>query len=243
MKMNKENFIATMLVIYAILLTLCLALYAFIDIFNIDKSLASNLLVWSATIYAPIAVLCSLNFWKIQKKEDEKIEHLKKLKQILVEVFMVIDEFRSTSNVLFNLQNNKQNLFEEALSKFNKAYRFHMKQLHFELISKDELYKEDEKIQFHEKLTDAFEIISAIERAYLIVETEILSIPRRGVFSGEEYEYEKNLYLLNPYSWVFNIISKNVSKFEIFDTFESKKFKSINDLWDFINHLTTESYK
>lgn len=68
--MNKENFVATMLAIYAILLTLCLALYAFIDFFNIDKSLASNLLVWSATIFGPLVLLLTFNSWRQQKVSE-----------------------------------------------------------------------------------------------------------------------------------------------------------------------------
>lgn len=39
--------------------------------FVVDKSTATNLLIWSATIFAPIAVLMTYTSWKEQRKVEE----------------------------------------------------------------------------------------------------------------------------------------------------------------------------
>jgi hypothetical protein len=69
--MKKENILVTLLAIYAILLTLCVAIYALMEISGIDKGSASNLMVWSATIFATIALLYTFNEWKNQRKLEE----------------------------------------------------------------------------------------------------------------------------------------------------------------------------
>ena len=63
-----ENLVATLLVIYGVLCAVSIALYALIQMFVEDKSTATNLLIWSATIFAPIAVLMTYTSWREQKK-------------------------------------------------------------------------------------------------------------------------------------------------------------------------------
>ena len=66
-----ENLVATLLVIYGALCAVSIALYASIQMFVEDKSTATNLLIWSATIFAPIAVLMTYTSWKEQRKVEE----------------------------------------------------------------------------------------------------------------------------------------------------------------------------
>jgi hypothetical protein len=69
--MNKSNFIKVVLFsIYGWLLLTCIFIYYLIVISKIDKGLASNLLVWSATLFATIALLYTFNSWRNQKASD-----------------------------------------------------------------------------------------------------------------------------------------------------------------------------
>lgn len=117
--MKKENFVATMIAIYAILLTLCIAIYAFIDFFKIDKSLASNLLVWSATLFAPIALLMTYENWRAEKASEVIAEEAKQTIKDVLEMIKIInylkqdhydDELRTEQFKRFKL------LFENCVS-------------------------------------------------------------------------------------------------------------------------------
>lgn len=54
---KSENLVARLLAVYVIILTLCIAIYAIFQLLEVDLTLATNLLLWSAAIFAPIAVL------------------------------------------------------------------------------------------------------------------------------------------------------------------------------------------
>ncbi len=66
-----ENLVTTLLVIYGALCAVSIALYALIQMFVEGKPTATNLLIWSATIFAPIAVLMTYTSWKEQRKVEE----------------------------------------------------------------------------------------------------------------------------------------------------------------------------
>lgn len=55
---------------YAIILTLCIAIYAIFQLLEVDLTLATNLLLWSAAIFAPIAVLMTYTSWREQKGSE-----------------------------------------------------------------------------------------------------------------------------------------------------------------------------
>ena len=62
-----ENLVVTLLAVCAMILTLCIAIYAIFKMMNVDITLATNLLIWSTAIFAPIAVLMTYTSWKVQK--------------------------------------------------------------------------------------------------------------------------------------------------------------------------------
>lgn len=74
---KSENLVATLLAIYAIILTLSIAIYALFKIMNLDVELASNLLSWSATIFAPVAVLMTYTSWREQRSAEVIAEQAK----------------------------------------------------------------------------------------------------------------------------------------------------------------------
>lgn len=67
---KSENLVATLLAVYAIIFVLCIAIYAFFKLLEVDITLATNLLLWSAAIFAPIAVLMTYTSWKEQKGSE-----------------------------------------------------------------------------------------------------------------------------------------------------------------------------
>ncbi|ESK56733.1 hypothetical protein F990_00805 [Acinetobacter tjernbergiae DSM 14971 = CIP 107465] len=70
-RMNKSfDFHTTLIIIYLALVAVSIALYALIQIFVDDKSTASNLLGWSATLFATIALLYTFNTWREQKGSE-----------------------------------------------------------------------------------------------------------------------------------------------------------------------------
>ena len=150
---NNKNFDlhTTLIIIYLALLTVCIALYALIQIYVEDKGTATNLMIWSATLFPVIALLYTLNSWKIQKSSEvlslkaEKIysyahEILRKIKQIdrgygnNEETKSYIINFRNSNLEHINIFHSmlefkeKKNLaeklkeFDELLSLFDDAY-------------------------------------------------------------------------------------------------------------------------
>lgn len=69
---NNKNFdlYTTLIIIYLALLTVCIALYALIQIYVEDKGTATNLMIWSATLFPSIALLYTFNSWREQKSSD-----------------------------------------------------------------------------------------------------------------------------------------------------------------------------
>ncbi|MCU4491489.1 hypothetical protein KTI63_03285 [Acinetobacter guillouiae] len=241
--MNKENIVATMLAVYAILLTLCFAIYAYIDIFNIDKSLASNLLVWSATLFAPIAVLYSLGFWKVQKKQEEKIEVLKSIKKKVVDFHVITDSFRSSSKALYHIQNGEATALKVKIEQYSKNFTDLLKILFFEINSADEFLQIDEIDQLNNLLTKLWYIPYEFEKAEVIINAYNLPDSKNKPSAFESFEYEKSLYLLEPSSWIFQRVLNNKENKIIFENFEDLTFQSLNDLTELISVMLKDSFK
>lgn len=150
---NKPDLFVTLIIIYLALLTLCIAIYAILQLYvaEIERGTATNLMIWSATLFPAIALLYTLNSWKIQKSSEvlslkaEKIysyvhEILRKIKQIdrghgnNEETKSYIINFRNSNLEHINIFHSmlefkeKKNLaeklkeFDELLSLFDDAY-------------------------------------------------------------------------------------------------------------------------
>lgn len=119
---KSESLVATLLAIYAILLTISIALYAVIKEFNIDIALSTNLLIWTATLFAPIAVLMTYTSWNKQKKAEliSRLARndLKKYTKIMHELNQLEWAFRNlVSNKNYN---HDKELFDQSLNKLSK---------------------------------------------------------------------------------------------------------------------------
>lgn len=91
---KSENLVARLLAVYVIILTLCIAIYAIFGLLEVDLTLATNLLLWLASIFAPIAVLMTYTSWREQKRAEFlaqlALELRKKLQENFVKVADVI---------------------------------------------------------------------------------------------------------------------------------------------------------
>lgn len=69
---NKPDLFVTLTIIYLALLTVCIAIYAILQLYvkEIDRGTATNLMIWSATLFPSIALLYTFNSWRIQKGSD-----------------------------------------------------------------------------------------------------------------------------------------------------------------------------
>lgn len=93
--MNKsESLVATLLVIYGCLCAISIALYALIQLFVDDKPTATNLLIWSATIFAPIAVLMTYTNWKEQKSSELIANECKDGTKIIFESCKILNDIK-----------------------------------------------------------------------------------------------------------------------------------------------------
>ena len=74
---DKKSFAVTLIIIYLALVFLVgTAVYALIVYFCLNDSLATNILIWTATLFATIALLYTFNFWKDQKGNLVPFEQL-----------------------------------------------------------------------------------------------------------------------------------------------------------------------
>jgi hypothetical protein len=95
---KSESLVATLLAIYGVLLTLCIAMYAIFKLLQVDIALATNLLLWSAAIFAPIAVLMTYTNWREQRAIERLAEIARKIYDDLVVEDKLIAEIVSCQN-------------------------------------------------------------------------------------------------------------------------------------------------
>lgn len=93
---NNKNFdlATTLIIIYLALLTLSVAIYALIQIYVDDKGTATNLMIWSATLFPSIALIYTYNTWRKQKGS----EVLSKISEILF--FEIKDFFEINKDIM-----------------------------------------------------------------------------------------------------------------------------------------------
>lgn len=106
-KNKKFDLATTLIIIYLALLTISIALYALIQIYVEDKGTATNLMIWSATLFPTIALLYTFNTWRKQKGS----EVLSKLSEIL---FFEIKEFFDISKKI--MEEHRDDILDKVLN-------------------------------------------------------------------------------------------------------------------------------
>lgn len=128
-KLNKPiEPITTLVIIYLALVTISIALYALIQIYVDDKSTASNLLSWTATLFATIALLYTFNSWREQKGSDV----LSRLaEECFYKSYTILDKIKDLNkDYEYNLK-----------YKLNNKYRFDLKKIELIDIEIEDLSK------------------------------------------------------------------------------------------------------
>lgn len=150
--------ITTLVIIYLGLVTVSIALYALIQIYVNDKATASNLLSWTATLFATIALLYTFNSWRDQKGSEVLS---KKCQNIILDFDIYIN--KATSTLILLLSSLASNNKDHHISKL-----FHEKSETLDVYSKIEreliilsVYKNDFKLVLEEltRLNNEYESI------------------------------------------------------------------------------------
>jgi hypothetical protein len=102
---NKPNLFVTLTIIYLALLALCLAIYAILQIYvkEIDRGTATNLMIWSATLFPSIALLYTFRSWREQKCSDVLAEQSKLIYNFIHENHLLFGRLNKINNVDKNM--------------------------------------------------------------------------------------------------------------------------------------------
>ncbi|PCE47207.1 hypothetical protein CO267_05005 [Acinetobacter baumannii] len=68
---KKQNLVVNLTFTYLGLLAICLALYAIMQLYvaEIDRGTATNLMIWSATLFPSIALIYTIQFLERTKRK------------------------------------------------------------------------------------------------------------------------------------------------------------------------------
>ncbi|WP_368678879.1 hypothetical protein [Acinetobacter lactucae] len=143
---NKQNLAVTLTIIYLGLLALCIAFYALIQMYVEDKSTATNLMIWSATLFAPIGAYFVLVQWKEQKKMEELSIIAKSLYK----------EFNSNFSRIHKINGIVWDLLEKDEFTINLVQEMTEEELEelFEIKAEEELWEFSQIIDDHELAED-----------------------------------------------------------------------------------------
>ena len=121
---KSENLVATLFAVYAIILVLCIAIYAIFKLLKVDITLATNLLLWSAAIFAPVAVLMTYNSWREQKGSEVVAILAKDITTDILELRALNNEIFSgvcVSNISFEKSQKNVNEFHDLRIQIKKS--------------------------------------------------------------------------------------------------------------------------
>ncbi|MGL3044243.1 hypothetical protein ACSJMR_04070 [Acinetobacter pecorum] len=121
--------------VYTIILILCIALYAIFKILKVDITLATNLLLWSAAIFAPVAVLMTYNSWREEQKGSEVVAILAK------DITTDILELRALNNEIFSGFCVSNISFEKSQKNINEFHDLRMQIKKSIILLNDNLYE------------------------------------------------------------------------------------------------------
>lgn len=192
---------------------------------------------------APVVVLWGFHTWKVQEKLKLRIEALRSFKRYIVQMYEQIYEFQK-KEFYSDFRNGKQEIIKVNFNNFINNFT----QLSLDLFSKmnnETAYFEETEIEeMVERINSLWLIIKNINDSKLIVETIEFSLPRESLLTGEEYEFEKNLYILDPYSTRLKKELQDPKIKEFLEEFSKDKlFKTLDEINLNIDNLLREIYK
>lgn len=249
-KDNSFSLPMTLFITYLALLALCIALYALLQIYFDDKATATNLMIWSATIYAPIAVLFGFNAWKAQQYETSKIKAIERIKEILSLFNKIIIDHRlygDSANLLRERDFKKFNSIQSEWSKKAELFRREI----MSILERDGFYFESgnsEIGKLYKLNNDLLDVITEIEFAGSMLKMCWIGSGTPSPDDGTNDENEliiKRIYLIDPQYYGIRLqLDENAELKTKCQNYEKEKiYKPINNFFDYLNDLLRQIYK
>lgn len=246
---NKFSLPMTLIILYFAMLTISIALYALIQIYVDDKGTATNLMIWSATLFAPVAVFYGFHTWKFQLFDQSKIKAIEKLKEKVSEFSKTTFNYRLYSRNLDLLRNRNY----DELDKLQDEWVQKAESLRRDIITileVDGFYFEnatDELNKLYELNNGLLDVITNIENAIFILKTcWIGSATPSPLSEGESVEalILKYQYLLDPSDRILNFtLDKDMDLKSLCRDLENKMINNpIKDFFRFLNELLNSAF-
>lgn len=176
---NRAELIATFIIGYLVLLSICVLFY-FIFATSVElkffsekfdqATIITNLLIWSATLYAPVVAYMAFDNWREQTNKQMLANEAKELWKSTKELekqFLSIDDYYSTNPEYIEYNNSK---YYKHVHKCDKD----ASDLHIELFYFSELSKKNN----YDLFLDSFEVLKLY----------------REIINSNKYKYEKDIY-------------------------------------------------
>lgn len=215
---KKQNLVINLTFIYLCLLVVCLALYAIMQIYvkEIDRGTATNLMIWSATLFPSIALIYTFNFWREQKGSEVlsrlSEESFFKLTNAAKIHEHIDEDYRETllKKLLDNIEMVESDLSKELLKQLDNEMHSILENCHL-------IYKytkdEDLKIAFN-NMFYKYELYKSTRlnayRGMKVVEHTDAKFHIIAFDKNDKNEYRQHAELLNDDSSTF---SKNMNNF------------------------------
>ncbi|WP_343619653.1 hypothetical protein [Acinetobacter proteolyticus] len=239
-KLNKPlDFSTDLTIMYLALLALCIAIYALLQIFVDDKGTATNLMIWSATLFAPIAVIYGLRYWKMQRWLGTRIDVLEKSRKKLEKLMTFVNDYRNSNDA--ELLINKPNVYDSMQYNFITKFEITRVELlsYFQL---NDLYLHDDL----DRLNEICEKLIEVPNAFKQESNRLVSnVAFHKTLLGNKLKKDYfALFLVDPESLEFflNPINPEIGTDEYNEHFNLVVMKYINELNSEIKRCLLNAY-
>lgn len=239
-KLNKPlDFSTNLTIMYLALLALCIAIYALLQIFVDDKGTATNLMIWSATLFAPIAVIYGLRYWKMQRKLETRIDVLENTRKKLEKLMSLVNDYRNSNDTELLLK--KPNSYESVQYKFITQFEMIRTEMlsYFQL---NDLYLNDDLDRLNEICEKLIKVPEAFRNASDRLTSNVAF--HKTILGNKSKKDYLDLFLVNPESLEFllNPINPEIDADEYNEHFNSVVMHYINDLNSEIKRCLLNAY-
>lgn len=193
---------------------------------------------------APIAVIISFHNWLPQKHLEARIETIESCMKSVGELNKLLIAFQN-SNYYFNLKYCENSKNTENFNKLKIEFNAICLNLFHEVVNKTIYFNKNEMDKINNFINALnFDLIQNLDQAQLVIDTIFFKLPRDSILTKEEYEFEKNLYLINPGCTDLKPdLTKETFKEEVKAYSVEKIHKYFDEFGYYLDSLLRESYK
>lgn len=144
--MNKQfsNLLVTLTIVYlALVFLIGVAVYAVVKYFCLDITLSTNILIWTATLFAPVVILATFNSWKEQKNNEI-------VSQEAIKIAKTMNSLLPLHRKLFWYKPFKHQSYDDHMQEFNLIHDQLYNDLIFLKDAIENLYDVEDFIKFDE---------------------------------------------------------------------------------------------